>query len=411
MNVRGLVVAGTGCALLAGWAPGCGALDAGGMFEVVPFDTSEPDAVADTSDSENHSGDGEIRSESTPLFVLKPDARYLVPGGIALRSELAGASGAFAWVEQTPGGDAVAPLIVAWDEPSAASAPQTFDVPNLRAPRELALSDDWVVYVDDRFGDRDVFAIDRSTGLERAVARRPGPAQRPAIAGSRVAWAECPTCVPGDGDEGMELFELDLAVGGAPTQRTVNAFADGAPAYGTLADGKLALTWIEGTSTLRVVAVVAVVGGIDATIDLAARVGVDHHIGGLALDTGVLAWRPRPVIVNPDIMFPSDVFATTVDSQLTVALTDRIVARPAMSLATPALAGRAAWLEADASVAGNGPTAPGRVQVASLAGAVVTTEPILGLTGLALGRAHLAFMAPRADNGGLSDIWVLPLGP
>ena len=385
----------------------------GGDFEVIPFDTSEPDGVVDASDTDtNQSGDGEIRVEATPLFVLKPDARYLVPGGIARRSELAGTSGGFAWVEHTAGGgDAVPPLIVAWDAPSAASAPQTFDVPNVLAPRELALSDDWIAYVDDRFGDSDVFAIDRSTGLERAVARRPGPAQHPAIAGSRVAWAECPTCVTGDGDEGMEIFELDLAVGGAPTQRTVNAFVDGRPAFGTLADGKLALTWVEGASTLRVVAVVGAVGGVDATIDLAARVGVDHHIGGLALDTGVLAWRPRPVIVNPDIMFPSDIFATTVDSQLTVALTDRIVARPAMSLATPALAGRAAWLEADASVAGNAADAPGRVQVASLAGAAVTTEPIAGLTGLALGRAHLAFMAPRADNGGLSDIWVLPLAP
>ncbi len=273
-------------------------------------DTSTPDTTVSETASD---ASADTREVEAPLTGFKDDPTYLVPGNVAAKTDVAAAGDRVAWVEGGTNGSE-APILVVWDVSTPAIGPRAFAPANLLHPRALALSDAYLVYVDDRYGDPDVFAIDLATGLEIAVVNRPGAQEAPAVFGSRVAWEDCTSCVTGDGVPGheplREVVERDLA-GGDEVSLTSDGLPDRAPSYGLLADGRPALAWISGRTTLRMERLQA---GVSATVDVQASLRADAQLGRVAIWDGLLAWRPSPLIVNPDSMivnpdsmYPSDV--------------------------------------------------------------------------------------------------------
>lgn len=242
-------LAGLGAVAALSWfVAACGDQDAGTIFpgqdtfadavaDTSPSDTTA-DASADTSspDTSADVGPGDTREPPdtvAPLTGFKDDGRFIVPGQIAKKTWPAVAGSLVAWVEGTDAG----PVLVVWDTQVLTNPPRVYLVQNLVNPRELTLSDAFLAYVDDRYGDPDVFALDLETGVERAVVTRPGAQEKPSIIGSRVAWEDCRDCVTGGGVPGREsqrqVVERDLA-GGA--ERIVASGAGGAfaPRYGLL---------------------------------------------------------------------------------------------------------------------------------------------------------------------------------
>ncbi|HRE91728.1 MAG TPA: hypothetical protein PK095_21600, partial [Myxococcota bacterium] len=140
------------------------------------------------------------------------------------------------------------PSLVVWDTRDLSTAPRTYTVPNLTRPRQLALSDVYIVYVDDRYGDPDVFALNLETGVEQAVVTKFGAQERPDILGTLVAWEDCRDCIGGLDRPGREalrqVYTRDLA-GGDEAALTTSAQGAFAPRFGLLVDGRQALAWIE----------------------------------------------------------------------------------------------------------------------------------------------------------------------
>lgn len=377
--------------------------DTGG-FDVPPFDTSSPDTqVGDTTPSDSGT---DVREVEAPLAGLKDDPTYLVPGNVAPRTDVAAAGDLVAWVEGTD----AAPLIVVWDVSTPDLAPRAFSPPGLTRPRALALSDAYIVYVDDRYGDPDVFAIELATGAELAVVTRAGAQGSPAVLGARVAWEDCSACVTGDGLPGREPLReialLDLG-GGDERALTSDVTPDRAPSFGLVADGRPALAWIAGRATLRVERLQA---GLSASHDVEAELLPDQEVARVALWDGVIAWRPSPLIVNPDSMivnpdsmFPSDVFTTSVEGGDTLRLTTHAELVGRMDLAPAAFGSRLAWLEIPPGVPGTG-----RVML-STGAATSTLAEASGLVTFAMGRDFVVFTAPRADNDDQEDVHVLRL--
>lgn len=394
----------------------CGAGDDGGAslsdtgFDTSVADTIPTDAATDTTVFDTTPADTSVQdttdTREAPLFGLKSDERFLVPGNIAAKTEVAAGGNLVAWVE---GDDP--PLLVVWDVTDPTAAPRSFSPPTLAHPRALALSDAWLAYVDDRYGDPDVFAIDLRTGAELTVAGGPGAQEAPAVLGGRAAWEDCGACVTGAGLPGQEpareIVERELP-DGAPEARTADAFADRAPAYGLLADGRAALVWLRDRATLRVEALDQS-AGVSRTTDVSASLRPDQQVAAVALTEGLVAWRPNPLIVNPDSMivnpdsmYPSDLF-TTDEAGVTTALTVHAEHAARLSIAVRTLGVRVAWLES----APGDPTL-GRVRIDDGTGPTTVAE-VPGLTTFALGRGGIVFAAPRADNDGLLDVHVLIL--
>ena len=397
----------------------CGADDAGtaaadtGVSDAVfdtsigdtsPVDTSTPDtAPSDTTPSDTST---DVREVEAALQGLKDDPSYLVPGNVAHRTDVAAAGDLVAWVEATESGS----ILVVWDVSAPDVAPRAFAPPNLTHPRELALSDAFLGYVDDRYGDADVFAIDLATGAELAVVTRAGAQETPALLGSRLAWEDCSACVTGDGPPGheplREIGERDLA-GGDELARTTDDVADRAPSYGLLEDGRPALAWIGGRGTLRVERLQA---GLSATLEVGASLLPDQEVAKVALWGGLIAWRPSPLIVNPDSMivnpdsmYPSDVFTTAVADGATTRLTTHAELAGGMDIAPAAFGPRLGWLEIP-------PGAPGTGRVMLSTGAAPTLlAEAPGVVTFAMGRDFVVFTAPRADNDDEEDVHVLRL--
>lgn len=364
--------------------------DTSPVSDVGPSDTAEPtDAVPGDTTPADTRGD----ADAAPTTV-KADPEFIVPAGVAARGHAAAAGTRVAWVERaSPEG---APRLVVWDLAAPDVAPESFAVPNLLAPRELALGDTFLAYVDVRYGDPDVFALDLETGAELPVAAGPGVQDAPTVARATVAWADCRRCVSGDGGLGRDIYRLELP-SGLEIPVTFDDVPDRAPTFGTLDDGDLGLAWVRDDDTLRVV---AEGGALDASWPQLAPVA------SVAMTDGVLAWRPQPVIINPDSMIPSDLFLTTAATGVTAAATFHAEAAPALPAGPRATAGRVVWLESPPDDAGvtllRVIGAADQAVVADVAVAAVARS-------LALGAGHAVITAPRADNDGLDDLWALPL--
>lgn len=383
------------------------------------FDTSTPDtSTPDTSGSDTLPSDTSVSDTSTdtrepgevvlPLFSLKSDDRFVVPGNIAAKSSPTMAGPLVAWVETTDQG----PTLAVWDTRDVTTAPRVYDVALLSNPRELALSDAFLAYVDDRYGDPDVFAIDLETGTERAVVTKAGAQEKPTILGSVVAWEDCRDCVTGAGIPGREVarqvWQKDL---GAGDEVQVSVSADGAfaPRFGLLADGRQALAWVEGRAALSWVRVLA---GASGRFDVSAFVPVDHEVASLEMVAGLLVWRPRPLIVNPDSMivnpdsmWPSDVFTTQAESGDTTALTEHAELSGSLTSNIDGLGERVGWIEAVPGQARTGRFVRHDI-TASLSDTLFTLDEI---TGVALGSGYAVVTAPRTDNDGQSDLHLFPL--
>ena len=261
------------------------------------------------------------------------------------------------------------------------------------------LGDGWLFYVDDRYGDADVFALRLEDSSEHPVATLPGDQDQPAASGTTVAWRDCRACVAGAGDAPAEIYRLDVAADDAVEERlTDDSDPDQRPVFGTLGDGSTGLAWLTGTDRLQALSV----GGALTTLVAPAKVAA------LALTDGVISWRESVSIINPDSMMPDDVFGTPIDGGETFAYSEHAELFPGLDGAPSASAGQVAWLE---SVPGEVPLS--RVVIADAVDATVL-EVVEG-TGIDQPRLSsaadfLAFIAPRADNGGQDDVWVLPLG-
>lgn len=390
------------------------------IADTTPTDTSTPDTGPDsdsTSDTAADTRDPDSLGETvSPLFSLKSDDRFIVPGNIAEKSSPAVAGSLVAWVEQSDLG----PTLAVWDTRDLNTAPRTFAVPNLTRPRQLALSDVYIVYVDDRYGDPDVFALDLETGIERPVVTKFGAQERPDILGTVVAWEDCRDCIGGLGVPGREpqrqVFTRDLAGGDETAITTATTSPEGAfsPRFGLLVDGRQALAWLEGRATL---AYTRLLPGQSGRFDVSASITNDQEVASLDLVAGLLAWRPRPLIVNPDSMivnpdsmWPSDLFTTRVDGGETTTLTvhgelSGALASPDSARTIDGLGDQLAWLESSP-----GDPAVGRFMVRELGAGVNDQRFALpNISGMALGSEYAVVTAPRSDNDGLPDLHLFPL--
>lgn len=380
--------------------------------DTIPSDTSSPDVGPDT-DTSADTRDPDTGEAVTPLFSLKGDDRFIVPGNIAEKTSPAVAGALVAWVEST----GLGPTLVVWDTRDLDTAPRAYAVPNLTRPRQLALSDVYIVYVDDRYGDPDVFALDLETGVERPVVTKFGAQERPDILGTVVAWEDCRDCVGGLGVPGREaqrqVYSRDLA-GGDEAALTTSAEGAFSPRFGLLVDGRQALAWIEGRATL---AYTRLLPGQSGRFDVSASIAADQEVAGLDLTAGLIAWRPRPLIVNPDSMivnpdsmWPSDVFTTRIDGGETLALTvhaelSETLASAGSSRTIDGLGDRLAWLESNP-----GEPRVGRFMVRDLGAGINDQRFALpDITGMALGSEYAVVTAPRSDNDDLSDLHLFPL--
>jgi hypothetical protein len=348
---------------------------------------ADDEASADAGPTDDATEDRPTTAE------LKDDDTFLVPPGVAARRDVAVAAGRVAWVEiDTP---ASTPVLRLWDL-TTLEPPITLELPYLVEPRSLALSDEWLVYVDGRYGDADVFAVRLSDGAERAVAALPGAQDQPALRGGQVAWRDCRDCVPGLGDAAAEIYRLDLdEPQAAPVQVTQDEVEDRRPTWGSLVDGALALAWIHGDDRLMVLPE----GGGAATVVL------DRPVLALALDSGHLVWRESISIINPDSMMPIDIYGTNLLTGETGPYSEHAEVAPGVDPKPTAAGGRVAWVE---SVPGELPLA--RVRVAdSVTGELEQTIELLSIQQAQVSDTTLAIIAPRQDNGGQPDVLVLPL--
>jgi hypothetical protein len=375
----------------------------------IPIPPNVPDIdTGDVGVSGGTADTGPLPNESA-----KFDEVYLVPPGVASRGQVAASEGRVAWVERTTTQET--PNLVVW-EVFGTGEPVVLRTPNLVNPTQLVLSEGWLVYVDDRYGDPDLFAVNLETGLEEAIATEIGAQVEPDIQGDLVAWRDCRGCVDG-GDSAAEIYSIDLA-SGAPAKRiTVSETDDRGPSFGRLADGTEVLAWIEGERRLRV-----------QGLDVEATWEVGAFVSSVDVAAGLMTWREatgiinpdsmKPLIINPDSMMPagiinpdsmipSDVYGTQVSTGETHAISVHAELSPESLGSVHAAGVNVAWVEANTEM-GVG----SRVQLANAAtGKVSETIDVPGLWSPALAADLVVFIAPRDDNAGLDDVWVLPLEP
>jgi len=362
-----------------------------------PEDTSvgTDTAPSDTAAADTGREDTDAATDTTTL--TKSDPTFIVPAGVAERREIALSAATAAWVERdTPG---ALPRLMTWDLADADAAPVAHPVANLAHPRELARDGDLLVYVDDRYGDADIFALDLATGVEAAVVTRIGLQTRPDVLGRRVVWQDCRRCVSGDDDHNADVYLLDLDTG-VETNLTDDDAADRRPVFGTLADGAAAIAWVHAGGILRA-------QSLDQVIDVSWQVS-ERELSGLALTEGTFAWRqPSPYIINPDSMHPGDVSLTVAADGATFPATVHAERAPGLDEVPRAAGSRFAWLSSPAN-----DLETTRLRVVATDATAVTSEDVPGrASSVAASASHVAVTAPRADNGGFDDVWVLPLGP
>lgn len=368
-----------------------GASDGAGATDTVAQDTG---AAADAAASDAGPG-----PDVHQVAGVKPDEVFVLPEAVVAKRFLALGGDLAVWVERPEGQP---PRLVAWDLAApAGTLPVTLSPPYLVAPRQLATDGTWIAYVDEPWGDADVFALRVADGAWRTVAAGVGVQERPAIRGGVVAWQDCRDCPLGPAKDGApDLFTRDIAANAGEQRVTDDLAADFAPSFGTLADGSVALAWLVGADTLRVLSPPG--AGVDAAFPAAGP------SGSVAVTQGFLASRPSPAIINPDSMMPSDVVLTQVPSGQTRVASVHAELAPDAPPALAAAAGRVAWLE---SVPSPSPSTQRRVRVVAVAdpATVLGEASARDITEVALSAGWLGFVAPRADNADAPDVWLLPL--
>jgi len=348
----------------------------------VPFDsaTSSTDAGPDLPNP--------LRAEFPPGSV-KDEPGFVVPATVAPKGQLVVSATQAAWIQTDIKGK---PRLVTWDLFGGAT-PQVRGV-NVVRPRDLAISDDYVVWVDDTFDTAgDIFALDLQTDSAFLVVGAPNVQRRPAIRGSVVVWEDCRNCPADVSKPAPDLYRRDLAAPPGELQLTADSAMDRFPTVGTLSNGAVAVAWLRGSDTVRVLG-----GGLDESFP--AGLGVE----GVALAQGKVAFRAQPAIINPDSMIPTDPWAIDVASgaQVTLASDQNIVG--SMPSGVTALGdGRFAWLALNPADQGDA-----SVVIAEPDGSGTVTVLAPGATQMAAGGAWIGFVAPRADNDGAPDVWLAP---
>jgi|GEM_PF-1213451 len=327
-----------------------------------------------------------------PVGVLKDAPGYVVPAEVIRKEFLAVSASQAAWVQVDIKGKR---RLVTWDLFSG-GPPQIRGVEVIN-PRDLAVSDDWLVWVDDTFdASGDIFALNLADGSDFLVVGAPNTQRRPAIRGAIVVWEDCRDCPADASKPAPELYRRDLD--GIPNnvRLTDDTAMDRFPTLGTLADGTVAVAWLRGASTIRVL-------GLGSTLDASFATN-GTNVEGVALAEGRVAFRAQPAIINPDSMIPTDPWAIEVatGAQITLATDQNITGK--LPSAVVALAdGRFAWLAqnpadpADATVVIADP--------ATGATSSVTAPSAIQMVG---GGGWVGFVAPRGDNGGETDVWLAP---
>ena len=396
---------------LLGGVTGCSAADkAAGMAAndsaVSNMDSSASDAgptndnasSSDTAPSDSAMTDSgqmeDTGADSGPSDVRAPmskDPAFIVPPGEAERTSLALSATHAAWVERaTPNSP---PQLVTWDL-AAVGDPTALSVPYLKNPQELVLGDGWLFYTDDRYGDADVFGVDLGNGVEHQIVTRQGSQTRPSAAGSIVVWQDCRDCVLGDPALARPQIYRRSMPDGDESLMSDGANANWRPAFGTLADGKIALAWV--------------VGGTEITVPaLSGSWTVPEPIAGVALAKGMLAWRPSPAVINPDSMMPSDVYVTDPSTGETTQLTVHAEIRGEVDEVPVAAGGLVAWLE---DVPESEPEVLRRIRafdMGSLSEVLVVDKA--SISQLAISESYLGFVAPHLENGGMKDVHILNL--
>jgi hypothetical protein len=333
----------------------------------------------------------------------KLDPTYLVPPTLSQKAHMAVAVGRAAWVEKVSAGSV--PDLVLWnhaldEKPTRLAIPYTLD------PSRIHLGDAWVFYVDTIWGDEDIFGFRPSDGAWKLIAGGPGAQVLHSEKNGRILYTDCSGCVPGtESAAASEVYELNAAEGGLPVRLSNNDVHDSSPVFGTTADGEAAIAWVSNYSDL-----VVRVGENQSTTKTEALL-----IQDIALISGRIAWRPSPAIINPDSMIPSPMIINP-DSMI-----------PSDVNLTDIVSGTTTPLTQHAELGANTPTslratdthvafAEGimnsdreRIRVIDMASGavevVLVEEP--ELTHFALGTGVLGFVAPRADNEGLDDAWLL----
>ena len=375
--------------------------DAAGHDAATVADAGSEDADGPAEDtSDDDAGGGGLSSKIDPTF--------LVPPTVSRKSHLALSESAAAWVEEAGSGGS---QLVFWAI-DRGQDPIALDIPNLFEPSQLQLSETWLVYVDTRYGDDDLFAWHLEDGSEQIVAVLQGAQHQPTLDGTTLAWRDCRECVPGDPDAAAEIYAVELTAESDDADEeqrvTDDEDDDRLPSLGGVgADG--ALAWVAGADTLRV-------QSTDLALDEAWT--VDGTVLGMTLADGKLAYRQSPLVINPDSMMvinpdsmmPSEVFSVDALSGDETVLTEHSETELALleegaQLAGTASSGRVAFLE---SVAGQLPLQ--RLQVLdATSGASVDVVDVDEAHEPSLSTTWMGFLAPRADNDGEDDVHLLAL--
>jgi hypothetical protein len=333
----------------------------------------------------------------------KVDPTYLVPPTVSRKAHLDVTDGLAAWVEIANAGSS--PQIVLWNF-AQNKAPKVLDIPYVLNPSRVRIGDAWIFYVDSIWGDDDIFGIRLSDGKWQLVAGGPGAQVLHDVRNGRILYTDCSQCVPGSVNAtSSEIYELNAADAGLPLRLSNNDVQDTSPIFGTTVGGEAVIAWVSNYSNL-----VVRIGENQTTYKTEAVLVED-----LALIEGRIAWRaspaiinpdsmiPSPMIINPDSMIPSDVNLTDIVTGTTSALTQHVE----LGASTPTtLKGRSPYIAFAEGIMNSDRE---RVRVFNVAAggieAALIEEP--GVQALTLGKGMLGFIAPRADNEGLDDVWLL----
>ncbi len=343
-------------------------------------------------------------SSSQQELETKTDATYLVPSSISKKTHLSMADGRAAWVDQET--EDSLPTIVVWDF-AQEEAPQTLTIPYVKDPTSLILDKGWLFYVDVPWGSQDVFGYRLSDGDWRIIAGGPGAQLLGDAQNGRVLYTDCSACIAGsDTESASEVYEVHADDETKPLRLSNNKVHDASPVFGTMSDGSSAVAWISNYNTLQVL-----------NGDTLSNVTVDAAwVQDLVLVQGRVSWRPSPaiinpdsmipspMIINPDSMMPSDLFVTDIVGGTTSPLSSHAEVGPSTPLS---LKGSSSLLLFAEGVVGSERE---RLNVYNL----VTSEPVLALeepaiSGFSIGTDYVGFTAPRPDNEGLGDVWILKL--
>jgi hypothetical protein len=330
-----------------------------------------------------HDHGPDLKRTSSPTLLTPP------PGGA--RSHFTLSSSHAAWIETAEVG--APPQLFIWPL-GTDEDPIALHVPNLTHPHHLSLGDHWLFYVDDRYGDDDIFAVNLITGQDHAVATEPGLQGHPDARGSRVLWEDCRACLAGGVTTGREIYTWD-AVTNITARLTDDDVEDRAPRWGTTDNGTPVPIWITGERTLQT-------GGLEAT--QADVLGVDTF-AAVAMSQGMVTARESKGILNPDSMIPSDVWRvdlTTGDGDL---ISSHVEMAPGLPIDVQARGEHVAWMASD-------PSEPGvhTLVVATLSdGSNVLSEALVSPGGFALTDTHVGFTARDADGEGPITVWIAPL--